>query len=81
MHVPLVGDQRAARAAIYPKKLCQAICRGLMKAKQRLKMGLCALMVVEEATNEKRKVEEQHEDTQEEDAWDDVSGVRLDPRW
>ena len=32
-HIPLMGG-RAAGAAIYPKELCEAICRGIVRQKQ-----------------------------------------------
>ena len=39
VHVPLMGG-RAAAAAIYPGKLCEAICRGIAKQKKYDNSGL-----------------------------------------
>ena len=33
-HAPLMGGERTSKAAIYPKALCEAIARGLMKQKK-----------------------------------------------
>ena len=38
VHIPLMGG-RAAGAAIYPEKLCEAVCRGLKSHKESLRNG------------------------------------------
>ncbi len=41
-HIPLVGG-RAAAAAIYPRELCEAVCRGLSRQKKLDEDGLAAV--------------------------------------
>ena len=43
IHIPLMGG-RAAEAAIYPDKLCEAVCRGLKAHKESLRTGKVATL-------------------------------------
>ena len=80
-HVPLMAG-RAAGAAIYPRKLCQAVCRGVQKQLELDQMDLVSipLVVDDEELNsvEVNKIwsEAQRDGKQ---YWDDVSGDVLDP--
>ena len=72
-------DGRAKGAAIYPRGLCEAVCRGVKKEKQRRVQQLRCLMTVTADT--KIDPDEDHEvETMAARAWDDVSGEELDAK-
>ena len=88
-HQLLVGG-RAKDAVRYPKGLCRAICRGLVRAKQRESERLSAVAEVlpgswpselpdpkehhEDIEEEMRRLSEKEKDT----AYDDITGMPLD---
>ena len=90
-HVQLLGG-RAAETAKYPQELCRAICRGLIKEKRARTMNLKAVATVSPPgrgakvpdSNEFHDAEEVRTNKEcislmaNGEAWDDVSGVRLD---
>ena len=79
-HQPLVSGQ-AARAGEYPRGLCQAICRGLVKQmeldKKQVKM-LLSLGPTDVVHGEVPPEEDEHEEAAAK-ARDDVSGKELNP--
>ena len=76
-HQQLIGG-RAAAAARYPPQLCEAICRGLLIEKEWAAHGVKCLMRVTEATRIDAK-EAEHEEDINIQAWDDLTGLDLDP--
>ena len=86
-HQALV-DGRAKDAAIYPRPLCEAICRGIAKEKGQLVHQVKCLMTVS-AKDSVGKIEggdrghletDNFEDASGMTAWDDVSGEELSPK-
>jgi len=91
-HIHLMGG-RAAQTAKYPPELCRAVCRGLMKEKSDRTMGIRAISITDTVkrgtqvpdTNEHHDEKEAMQEREnvkamsESEAWDDVSGVKLDP--
>lgn len=85
-HVQLLRG-KAKLAAEYPKGLCRAICRGLMREKKQRVMGIRGVAVVE-AIGKNTKLPDRNEHHGKEEligghagemeAWDDVSRVKLD---
>ena len=92
-HQPLVQG-RASQAQVYPKPLCQAICKGLMEQMQQSDMEVRVLCRISQAgrhwmakNDVDMKTIAKLEAPEEEDyttciqqAWDDVTGQELDPR-
>ena len=89
-HQALV-DGRAKGAAIYPRALCEAICKGIAKERIGLIHDVKSLVTVgpkdkigrvEGGAKEERKIDARHEEEDCEGmmAWDDLSGEALDPK-
>ena len=77
-HQSLEGG-RARQAAIYPEKLCQAICRGLIREQQAQSFQLRCLMVIQhDADMAKSKADEHEGEDFIGEAWDDITGEVLD---
>ena len=80
-HQPLVSG-RAVKAGEYPKGLCQAICRGLVKQieldNKSMRM-LLNLMATDIVHGDMPQEEDEHVEATD-TAWDDVSGKELDPQ-
>ena len=77
-HQSLVGG-RAEESARYPKELCRAICRGLMRQIRYSCQNIKKLLDVDPTT----AIEKQDSEAEEENwrgAWDDVTGEELDPK-
>ena len=80
-HQPLVGG-RAKEAAKYPEELCEAICRGLTKeiAVQEAAIRYLCSVKATDKIEDVHKPDMAHEEEEWAEAWDDVSGVTLDPK-
>ena len=91
-HVPLL-DGKAGAAAIYPVELCRAICRGLLREKKERVLQVKAIVQIDPiGKGKKLPSKEDHHDGEEAsreaeigakydvEAWDDVSGVKLDAK-
>ena len=91
-HIKFING-RASAAQIYPPGLCRAVCKGLIEQIEMDRTGQFLLVGVgmsqDSNTNDMKKeadrfkekcrtVEEDHE-VEMEEAWDDVSGEKLDP--
>ena len=82
-HQQLIGG-RAKKAEIYPDGLCKAMCRTVIKLKERLKARLEHVFTVTPNDSELKWLMklDKHVDDQgvvSWSAWDDVNQVRLDP--
>ena len=91
VHTPLVGGKAKATEQ-YTPEFCRAVCRGLLKEKRHRVMHLCQVAEIKAMTKgEKgRDVEDGHDREEarrslealngmcEWEAWDDVSGMKLD---
>ena len=89
-HIRLEGG-RTKQAQVYPRELCEAICKGLQEQIKADEVGQFLLMestneattsrellhIAKELTKRYRRVEE-FDDATLEVAWDDVSGAELD---
>ena len=92
-HVQLLGG-RAAQTARYTPELCKAVCRGLMREKKEREMGVRAVAMVEPLgkkgevpdsneyhdENEAKREKENVKASIQGEAWDDVSGVKLNSK-
>ena len=88
-----LASAKIKATTIYPKGICEAICRGLTKQMIDKEMSVCPLMKVSHNTEigpaplgnttvHKRERGVDHEEfpMEEEEAYDDVSGEALDPK-
>ena len=80
-HQPLVSG-RATAAAQYPKGLCQAICRGLVKQLEMDRKNMKTLLKLKanDIVHEQMPQEEKDHEEATAQAWDDVSGKELDAK-
>lgn len=78
-HQSLVGG-RAEESARYPKELCRAICRGLIRQMKYRDQGVMKLVDVESHTKISEKCQDEVEEETWQSAWDDVTGQELDPK-
>ena len=74
---------------VHQEELCSAICLGLMKESRNEKQKIKCLMRIQASDKieefqadglERRERGIEHEDEGEANAWDDVTGERLDPK-
>ena len=82
-HQQLIAG-RAKKAEIYPEGLCKAICRTVMKLKERLKANLEHVFTVMSGDKDTKWILKLDKHTDEHgepswSAWDDVNRVWLDP--
>ena len=84
-HEPLLSG-KAKAAEKYPKELCEAICRGLVKQMKMDQMQVRPLMritrfdEVGRVEGGDKKTCQEHEEFDLEEAYDDVTGMGLDPK-
>ena len=84
-HQQLING-RAKDASKYPEELCQAICRGLMKAMTAQAMNVRHLMAVSKRdavgldTKKEKGVSHVEDEAVNDQAFDDVTGDVLDPK-
>jgi len=76
VHAHLIGEKRAEKAARYPKGLCEAICRGLIKEQEWREDGVQKLMALKVTDRVERG--EHHEAEDIGYAWDDITGETLE---
>ena len=80
---PLLSG-RAGPAAIYPKGICEAICRGLLREMKWTDKGVRCLMTLTgkekiQSDSASRGEDTAHEEQEEvQQAWDDITGSELD---
>ena len=91
VHTPLVGGKAKATEQ-YTPEFCQAVCKGLLKEKRHRVMHLCQVAEIKAMNKGERgrDIEEGHDREEarkslealngmcEWEAWDDVSGMKLD---